>query len=431
LVPFFCLSETGSKQTLADLAPGLKCSYYMKNYLLIFTVVIFTALSAQAQSFETRFFADLAAAPYRTIDIFSQTDPTFLVASRDILDTQMEFREASASPQLQAFIDKTMVRIFTSETGKSFCIIYGTNEMDLTQQLAVSFSAARRISQRCAQAYPNVRLLSGFKAMTKKFFFVTNIPATAPFYSWTSWTNDSFIFLEEQLSEEELTARIIHELAVASDSKIMVASSTIETLAGHYGFKMKNGFMNMGSQEAISETIGAMPFPAMKFAALVIRAMVLETMIIEEVFGKAGYYKLKNQEMFSLMKSGKYAQALREMAKTMLPLQDYLLPIEFSIVPPRERRATSQAMGENYYLNEKAIDMIVDNIEKSKIIFEAEDGTTRLLVWLLTPASGPEGSFHSRGPRPRIGPGWSKNPADRSDILKNDKAKSLSQGARK
>jgi hypothetical protein len=430
-VPFFCFYETGSKQKPAELAPGLKYSYYMKNYLLIFTVVFFSALSAKAQSFETRFYADLAAAPYRTIDIFSQADPTFLVVSRDILDTQMEFREASASPQLQAVIDKTMVRIFTSATGKSFCTIYGTNEMDLTRQLAVGISAAQRISQLCAQKYPNSRMLSGFKPMVKRFFFVTNIPATGPFYSWTSWTNESFIFLEYKFSEVYLPALFIPAGGVASYSKSWGASSPIESLAGIFVFKLKNGFMNMGSQDAIRETIGAMPYPAMKFAALVIRAMVLETMIIEEVFGKVGYYKLKNQEMFALMKSGKYAQALREMAKAMLPLQDYLLPIEFSIVPPNERRMTSQAMGENYYLNEKAIDMIVDNIEKSNITFEADDGTTRLLVWLLTPASGPEGSFHSRGPRPRIGPGWSQDPRDRSDIIKNEKAKSLSQGARK
>lgn len=402
----------------------------MKNHFLSFILVFLSVAPAVAQSFETKFYADLAKAPYRTIDIFKQADPTFLFISRDILDGQMEFRDAGTTPELQAVIDKAMVRIFSSQTGKPFCTVYGDNESHLRTQIAVSSAAAKRISQLCAQAFPG-QAATRFNRNLKKFYFVTNIPASTPFHSWTSWTNETFIFLEERISEEELTARIIHELTVASDVKIMLASSTVKAIAHNYGYKIKNGFMNMGSQDAISETIGAMPFPAMKFAAVTLRAMVAESMIIEEVFGKAGLYKLKNQEVFSLLKAHKYEQALRGMAKTMLPLQDYLLPVEFSVAPPAERRAVVAAMGEVLYLNEKAVDLIVDNIAKSKISFESEEGTTPLLTWLLVPNIGTEGSFYARGPRPRIGPGWSKNPADRSDILKGDKSKSLTQGVRK
>ena len=211
----------------------------------------------------------------------------------------------------------------------------------------------------------------------------------------------------------------------------MLASSTVEAIAQNYGYKMKNGFMNMGSDESIRESIGAMPFPVMKFAGVALRAMVVESMIIEEVFGKAGLYKLKNPEMFSLLRSRQYETALRQMAKELLPLQDFLLPIEFSGAPRHERRALTQYMGEVYYLNEKVVDVIVDNIAKSKITFESKNGTMSLLTWLMVPTVGTEGSFYSRGPRPRIGPGWSKESGDRRDILTNEKARSLSQGARK
>lgn len=402
----------------------------MKNYLSIFVGILFLTLSAKAQSFESRFYADLAKAPYQTLESFGQIDPTFLVLSRDILDFKMEFREARSSAKLQAVIDKAMVQIFHSKSGRAFCSVYGHTAPILEAQIAVSPSAAKQISELCLESHPDVA--GGvFKPMPKKFYFVTNIPAATPFYSWTSWSNESFIFFEEQISEEELTARIIHELTVASDVKILLATSTVDSISESYGYKMKNGFMNMGSQESVRETIGAMPFPAMKFAAVALRAMVVESLIIEDVFGKAGLYKLKNPEMFSLLKSRQYEKALRQMAKAMLPLQDYLLPVEFSIAPPRERRAIVAALGETLYINEKIVNLIVDNIVNSKISFESSRGTVDLLPWLISPMIGTQSSFYSRGPRPRIGPGWSKETGDRRDVLTNEKAKSLSQGARK
>ncbi len=389
----------------------------------IYSIVIFILLAFNqgvlAGSFEQEFYRELAKAPARNFqELMYSTSKLSLIISRDFLDSQMDLRNARSTPYLQAFIDKTMERLYSTKQGLSFC---AQHEILFQRQLGVSAETAKKILSRCLSMKMETGPLVGKEPKT--YYFVTNVPANFPFHSWTSMTNETFIFLEDQLSEEEITARLIHEMAVQTDVKIMLGSNTVKEIAARYGYKIKNGLMNFGMDEAIRETVGGMPFPAMKFAGVALRAMVVESIMIEEIFGLAGFSKLKNQEVFSLLGSRQYEKALRLMAKAMLPIQDYLLPVEFLSARVEERRLLAEAMGEFYYLNEQLVDILVDNIANSKLSFISKSGSTSLLQWLFIPTVGTEGSFYSRGPRPRIGPGWAKYGSDkeRVDILKNEK----------
>lgn len=353
----------------------------------------------------------------------------FLPIKDDIIDSQMRLYSNRDNPEVQKIIDEAFAKIVSTKLGNVICSYTTSRPLNLMMQLGVSQNQAKVISQICENIKPNSDQNKPAPLKSPKIiYFVFNLDKNFPFHSWTDMDNETYIFFNDMLSLEEIYARLIHEYFIANDAKLQLSSEMGLNLDYWYQTKIINTGFN--KEKNIRNIFGILPFPAIKYSLAIVRAMDAERVILKELFpGVIKSAKLENAKVFELLEHNRRLEAIGLAMRTLLPLQDYLLPAEYLIVPINERKMYAA----NLYLNEEATDLALKFFKTSKLQFKDKYGTLNLVEWLTTPTLGIHASFFSRGPRPRVGGGWAqdkdfsqnyleerrslKQPTGRTDVL--------------
>jgi hypothetical protein len=341
--------------------------------------------------------------------------------NQGLLDSSMTFYSNSTTPEVQIFIDQAFLDLFPTSIGSLTCGIIPSNPLLIQNQLGLSLKAAKQVVEICHakniamadSSVPNLRI-------SKHYLFVFNIPQNFPIQSWTTMNNDTFIFFEGPLTKEDIYARIFHEFYMTYDNMLLFSRQTLPLYFAPTGPFSTSG-ASLSRNSPADKIIGLIPMPALKFALATLRAIQFESACIEDVFGASGSAAMANQDVLLLLKKKDFANALRLTLKALIPLQDYLLPAEYLIIPARDR----MTMIPNYYIDENGGEQLVQmlNTSKLKIHFPNHGKKVSFIEWLMTPNIGISSSFYTRGPRPRIGIGWRGNQpkdklnGDRIDML--------------
>ncbi len=403
------------KRVLSSLNPSYLYQFFL-NLTFLFTITV----HASEQALLEQVYQNLATA--KPIDS-SNIEKTFF--NSDLIDSKMKLYAHFMNPSLQNLIDHSFINITKTNFGTNICLMTTTIPEQLVQHLGVSLSAAHTISQTCEKNAPELKrreIWQNFKIGIKKYYFVFNVPIDFPFHSWTSMINETFIFFNSKLTLEEIQARLIHEYFITNDAKLQLNSEMGLDLENLYETKIYNAGFDKNREMNIKNIFGIMPFPLIRFSLASLRAMEAERLIINELYPNAiKSNKLENAEILNLLEQRNQTKALSLVLSTLAPLQDYLLPVEYSLVPRHERKW----LAPHLYTDEKSVNRIVDIFNESNLKFRSIHGgpTLSLIEWSTRPMLGAHGTFYSRGPRPRVGGGWSENKVDivnenRVDILK-------------
>lgn len=373
----------------------------MKIKACLLFIIFFTGLFARADVASVDEL--LKAVAQRPADAYNFAGPF----NQGLLDSSMTFYSSKTTPEIQNFIDQAFLDLFPTPVGNLLCGMTPANPSLIQDQLGLSMKAAARVIEICHAS--NVTMADSSAPTLragKHYLFVFNIPQGFPIQSWTTMNNDTFIFFEGHLSKEDVYARIFHEYYMACDNLLLFSRQTMPAYFAPTGpFSTSGASLSSGSPA--DKIIGLIPLPALKFALATLRAIQFESAGIEDIFGAGGTTAIANQDVTSLLKKKDFANALRLTLKALIPLQDYLLPAEYSIIPARDR----MTMIPDYYINETQAEQLVQMLETSKlkIRFPNHGKKISFIEWLVTPQIGIGGSFYNRGPRPRIGIGWKGN----------------------
>lgn len=94
------------------------------------------------------------------------------------------------------------------------------------------------------------------------------------------------------------------------------------------------------------------------------------------------------------------------------------MPVEYQILTKENRRA----MLASYYILEEKIPLVMQAFQESPIrIRDTNKVEMPLIDWLMTPSIGPQSTFYSRGPRPRVGGGWGEVESEKKEAVIPDR----------
>lgn len=338
------------------------------------------------------------------------------IQAMGILDSEMVFYSARQTEAVQTAIDKVTIKIFQSQGRmQAFCTVLGDHPLTHKNLLGLSEKAAHVTADLCAKMLGGQRDNSERRyKFPKRYVFVFNVPESHPLQSWTNFSNETYIFFESQLSEPELAARILHELAIMTDAKQGLSMTTFPMLMESYGFKAysKNGNLD----ENIQRLVLGHSVPLIRFAFAIVRAAAVEEIILKQIYGTDVMTKISNPELFKLIQKTNYRGAVELVMRESLPYQRFHLSLEHSILYP----ALGDQYFEKFYLKESQISEVLNNLEKFDLYFKhkkflSQEYNTR--QWLTLPMIGPESIFYTRGPRPRVGGGWGNSAQKKASSL--------------
>ena len=314
-------------------------------------------------------------------------------------NADLEIYSPEENPSLQSYVDELTLKIFDSQVARIFCSVLSGNPAIISQQLAVSTETAQKISQKCSSIRTDFVGDGKIKPELKRYHFVFNIAKDFVFESWTTYDNQTFIFFDHDLTEAELLQRMLHELAISADNKMMASREALPYLLENESCHIKRG-----SEKEIDAMIGIAPFPAVKFGYAVVRAMGIEALVLQEVYGKQVYKNLQDGDLvFQASTQSDYKLAVRKILNSMLSYQEYFLPLEYSLIPIGERAKRAPQL----ILSNKDLNFVLDRFENSSARFVCDGiGELSMSEWMGLADFGRMAAFYSRGPRPPIGGGW-------------------------
>lgn len=124
-----------------------------------------------------------------------------------------------ASAELQAQIDDITAEIFNSPLKSTLCGIY-MDPNSASHSLGISLDAAHTIYKGC----PGKNSGGTTKIMAKNYYL--SFEPSNGLDSWTDYGNRTFIFADATLGRQKLKSIIVHEIAMATDTKTNMLYTT-------------------------------------------------------------------------------------------------------------------------------------------------------------------------------------------------------------
>jgi hypothetical protein len=287
----------------------------------------------------------------------------------------------------QRVIDEISIDAISTHSGRRFCFALGTDTSRISKSLGVSSSAASEIAALCAGSNFDEAGIKGIlanRSFAKNVTFLFTPKNDSPVESFTSPSNAVVLIFEpNEITRGEIAKRLVHEMAIAFDSKLSVDSIWLQKLSG-LSPKTNNS----------CEIIQALNNPLLKFALATDRAMQLEAAVLTELASTKGY------------------DLPPDLPGSFQPGQSCTERIYSLMVGLHKKRAFYAAQtlsrGEDLafealcFMNGPASTNDVRVLLDQQRVTLINGGSAPLCEWITTPDIRLSNTSYNRGPRPRI-----------------------------
>ncbi|WP_413586988.1 hypothetical protein [Bdellovibrio sp. HCB274] len=301
------------------------------------------------------------------------------------------------SSKFQKQIDKALSQVFMGKLHGTFCLVF-QNQESLSHSLGASTPTAAALRQTC----PRNTESNALSTKLDPKVYLISFDGPRDLDSWTDAKNRTFIFVNENLSQQRLKSILLHEISIALDAKY---NFTIRDYLRELERREYSPVGNLNNLE--SAFISSMWRPiAQTFSAL--RAFNVEAANngLNSITLTANSCASRFHQIFKIVRGISYT-APAMTVETMLNN-----PQELLIARQSEAVAPQNASDEQQLLR-----------ELTSPAFQIRDFTGRQVSFcefMAAPAltSNALGSFTSNGPRPRLTGGSGGS----SSLISEDKA---------
>jgi hypothetical protein len=309
------------------------------------------------------------------------------------------FYKVTPESRTQVLIDSSIESIFKSQIKNDLCSVY-QNEFILAYSLGITQSKAKQIYQSCPVLAPSDMKLA--KRFRKQYLVGFDNDSSLDIISWTSKINKTYIFVNNELSKEDLSHVLVHEMAISLDAKMNMYYTTYMSIEGLYPPSIgKINGVYLPPNLSASEDNLRIAFNSANYKPIAYTFAAMRAFNVESMVENKNTDTINNQ------------QACKDTFNKLFPLFENSMD-EYEI-KPKNLDINDMLMS---MLDEKQLNISPANLKTmletllDEHLLVEKPNKISFCQYMATPKLTNKTflSLFASGPRPRIGGGWNSDP---------------------